>query len=187
MKPIENLKAEHEEIIVMLDVLERMSEKIASCENIPMDHLKQVLNFLEVFADRYHNGKEENYLFAAMKEAELPEIESLVAAMLSEHGRGRGFIEEMKNLLDSCKNGESGYIMVFTTPALQYINLLRSHIWKEDTVLLTMAEEAFHADKVGLLARQFEEFEKEEIGADTRERLRKTVESLSEIYLQRVC
>ena len=52
MKAIENLKAEHEEILLMLDVLERMSEKITSCESFETDHLKQVLNFFEVFAEQ---------------------------------------------------------------------------------------------------------------------------------------
>jgi len=187
MKPIENLKAEHEEILLMLDVLERMSEKITSCESFETDHLKQVLNFFEVFADKCHNGKEENYLFAALNEAGVPESGDLVAAMLSEHSRGHGFIEEMKGLLKSYEKGETGFVMVFTTPALQYINLLRSHIWKEDVVLFAMAEKALPADKLGLLAQQFEGFENEEIGRETRKTFHETMEKLSKIYLQGEC
>jgi len=76
---------------------------------------------------------------------------------------------------------------VFTTPALQYINLLRSHIWKEDVVLFAMAEKALPADKLGLLAQQFEGFENEEIGRETRKTFHETMEKLSKIYLQGEC
>ncbi len=52
--------------------------------------------------------------------------------MLSEQGRGRRFTEEMKNLLESHEKGEPGSLMVLTTPALQYVKLPRSYIWKEN-------------------------------------------------------
>jgi len=187
MNPIENLKSEHDEIILMLDVLERVSEKIASCESVPTDHLKQILNFLKIFAEEFHNGKEETYLFAEIKEAEIPESKDLLAVMTSEHGRGRGFIEDMNDLLESSEEGQPGSLMVFTTPAQQYINLYRSHIWKENVVLFTMAEEKLSADKLSLLGRHFEELEKEKMGPRDRKIFRETLEKLSKMYLGRGC
>ena len=167
MKPIEDLKAEHEGILLMLDILERMSERIVAGKSVPIDHLKQVLDFLQVFADKCHHGKEERLLFLAMEAAGVPKENGPLAVMLSEHGRGRLFIAEMKNLVISYEKGESGALLVFTTPALQYVNLLRTHIWKENNVLFPMAEKAVPADKLKLIGEQFERFEKEEIGQGT--------------------
>ena len=107
--------------------------------------------------------------------------------MLSEHSRGHGFIEEMKSLLESCEKGETGFVMVFTTPALQYINLLRSHIWKEDVVLFTMAEKALPADKLGLLLSAVRRIRKRRNGRETRKTFHETMEKLSKIYLQGEC
>ena len=100
MKPIEDLKAEHEGILLMLDVLERMSERIAAGKSVPTDHLKQVLDFLQVFADQCHHGKEERLLFSAMEAAGVPKEGGPLAVMLSEHGRGRLFTGEMRDLVE---------------------------------------------------------------------------------------
>jgi len=184
MKPIEDLKAEHEGILLMLDVLERMSERIAAGKSVPIDHLKQVLDFLQVFADRCHHGKEERILFFAMEEAGVPKEDGPLAVMLSEHGRGRLFMGEMKNLMISYEKGESGALLVFTTPALQYVDLLRSHIWKENNVLFPMAEKALPADKLQMIGEQFDRFEKEEIGQGTHEAFHEMIDKLSKIYLE---
>jgi hemerythrin-like domain-containing protein len=183
MKPIEDLKAEHEGILLMLDILERMSERIVAGKSVPIDHLKQVLDFLQVFADKCHHGKEERLLFSAMEAAGIPKEGGPLAVMLSEHGRGRLFVGEMKNLASSYEKGESGALLVFTTPALQYVNLLRSHIWKENNVLFPMAEKAVPADKMKLIEEQFDRFEKEEIGQGTHEAFHEMIDKLSKIYL----
>jgi hemerythrin-like domain-containing protein len=183
MKPIEDLKSEHEGILLMLDVLEKMSEKIAAGKSVPIDHLKQIIDFFQVFADKCHHGKEEGLLFGAMEEAGVPKEGGPLAVMFSEHGRGRQFIGEMKDLLSSYEKGESGALVVLTTPALQYVNLLRSHIWKENNVLFPMAEKVVPAAKLELIGEQFDRFEKEEIGQGTHEAFHEMIEKFSKIYL----
>jgi len=184
MKPIEDLKAEHEGILVMLNILERMSEKIAAGENVPIDHLKQVLDFLQVFADKCHHGKEERLLFAALEKAGIPEKDGPLGVMLSEHGRGRQFIAEMKDLLISFEKGESGALMVLTNPALQYVSLLRSHIWKENNVLFPMAEKTVSTQELNLIGEQFDRFEEEEMGRGAHEAFHEMIDRLSNIYLK---
>jgi hemerythrin-like domain-containing protein len=186
MKPIENLKTEHEDILLMLDVLERMSEKISSGESVQIDHLKDVLKFLQVFADKCHHGKEENYLFTAMLESGVPEKGGPLSVMLSEHNRGRRFVEEMKSLLDSYEKGDSGSLMVLATPLLQYVELQLSHIWKENNLLYPLAEEVLPGDKLSALEGQFERFENEEIGQGTCNAFHEMIRNLSRIYLDRV-
>jgi hemerythrin-like domain-containing protein len=85
--------------------------------------------------------------------------------------------------VSSYEKGESGALLVFTTPALQYVNLLRSHIWKENNVLFPLAEKAVPADKLKLIGEQFDRFEKEEIGQGTHEAFHEMIDKLSKIYL----
>ena len=81
------------------------------------------------------------------------------------------------------KKEKLGALVVLTTPALQYVNLLRSHIWKENNVLFPMAEKAVPAAKLELLGEQFDGFEKEEAGEGTHEAFHEMIEKFSKIYL----
>lgn len=185
MKPTDNLKAEHDLILIMLNVLEQMSEKIASDGNIPSDDIRKALEFLEFFADKNHNEKEEKYLFTAMREAGIPKEPGQIEVMISEHGRGRHFIDEMKNLLAIHEKGQDGPLMVLTTPALQYVNLLRSHIWKENDVLFPMAEREMPLDRMARIEEQLERFESEETGQGKDRDFREMIEKFARLYLGR--
>jgi hemerythrin-like domain-containing protein len=108
---------------------------------------------------------------------------TLLAVLISEHSRGRRFIEEMKHLLDAHERGDSNAVMVFTTPALQYIDLYRSHIWKENMILFTMAEEKIPSGKLRLIDQELEVLGNAQIPADTLNTFHETAEKLSKIYL----
>ncbi len=183
MKPTEELRAEHEGILTILDVLERMSEKIVAGESVPVDHLKQVLEFLQVFADRCHHGKEEGILFPALEEVGVPKTGGPIGVMLSEHDRGRQFIGEILRLLKSYESGEAGSLMVLTNPILQYISMLRSHIWKENEVLFPMAEKNIPEQKLDKIGEEFDRFEEEKIGTGRHEQFHAMIEKLAGIYL----
>ncbi len=66
MRPTEELKREHEAIKLMLRILEKVSEKLESGEDVNTDHLDKILEFIQVFADKCHHGKEEDFLFKEM-------------------------------------------------------------------------------------------------------------------------
>ena len=88
----------------------------------------------------------------------------------------------MRNLLNSYGKGELGALVVLTTPALQYVNLLRSHIWKENNVLFPLAEKEIPAAKLELMGEQFDRFEEEEIGQGTHEAFHEMIDKFSKIY-----
>jgi hemerythrin-like domain-containing protein len=185
MKPTEELKAEHEGILVILDVLDRISEKIIAGVTLPVEHLEQIIEFLQIFVDKCHHGKEEDILFPAMVEAGIPVADGPISVMLSEHDRGRRFTGEMKTLLQSHRSGGAGSpLMVLTTPALQYTDLLRSHIWKENNVLFPLADEELSEEKQEVIAREFEKLERERIGVGRHEAFHAMLEDLSRVYLK---
>ena len=183
VKPTEELKMEHEGILVMLDVLDRISERVVSGIHVPMEHFDQVMEFLQVFVDRCHHGKEEDILFPAVIEAGNPIAREQIGVLLSEHERSRRFASEMKSLLEMHRSGSSGSLVVFTNPALQYTNLLRSHVWKEDNVLFPLAGEELSQEKQEAVAQEFEKSEREKIGVGRHEAFHVMLENLSRVYL----
>jgi hypothetical protein len=73
MTPTDQLKEEHEGILLMLRILEKVSAKLKSGEKVDPDHLERIVEFFRVFADKCHHGKEEDLLF--------PEMEKLVPTL----------------------------------------------------------------------------------------------------------
>ena len=65
----QDLVHEHKAIMVALDVIEKMYEKVGNDNLTDYEDIEEIIEFLKVFADKCHHGKEENYLFPALEEA----------------------------------------------------------------------------------------------------------------------
>jgi len=104
MTPGQQLKEEHEGILLMLDILGKASEKLKRKEKVDITHLGQMAEFFKIFADRCHHGKEEGLLFPELEKAG---IHGPIGVMLAEHVQGRGFIQGMKETLAGLKKGDT--------------------------------------------------------------------------------
>lgn len=182
MRPTEELKHEHSGILRILNAMEKMSERITGGEGVPVVHIKQVIEFIQVFVDKCHHGKEEGILFPAMEAVGVPREGGPIGVMLTEHEMGRRLTADMDKLVKAYEDGGSGSLMVLTNPALQYANLLRSHIWKENNVLFPMADEKLSPEKQDYISREFERLEVERIGPGRHEAFHKMIDTLSDIY-----
>lgn len=183
MLPTEELKEEHEGILKVLEVVERISEGIIAGEMPPVEHLKQLIEFFRVFVDKCHHGKEEGILFPAMEAAGIPREGGPIGVMLTEHEMGRKLTSDMNELIEAHESGGKGSLMVLTNPALQYTNLLRSHIWKENNVLFPMADEKLPPERHEQISREFERLEAERIGVGKHEEFHGMIDTLAGIYL----
>jgi hemerythrin-like domain-containing protein len=183
MKPIENLKREHEEIVLMLNVLERISANIEAGQGVPIDNLKRVLDFLQTFGDKCHYVKEERFLFTAMEEAGVQKGCGPLGLLLSDHATGREFIGEMNKLLNSYEKGRPGSEVELATVALEYVHLFKNHIWKENIVLFPIAEKTVPADKLKSIGEQFDRFEKEQKVQGVQEAFDAMIDELAGTYL----
>lgn len=66
------MKKEHEATKLMLRVLGKVCETFESQQEANPEHLEQMVEFIEIFADRCHHGKEEDLLFRALEEGGMP-------------------------------------------------------------------------------------------------------------------
>lgn len=183
MRATEELRAEHDGILTILEILEKISNRLSAGEAVEASHLDQIMEFLKVFADRCHHGKEEGILFPALEEAGIPNQGGPIGVMLHEHTDGRAYIQEMDNALDGMKKGDSDAPRSFANASRLYIDLLKQHIEKENQVLFPMADESLAAERQRDIAEQFDNFEKEKIGAGRHEAFHKMMDELAEIYL----
>lgn len=165
MNPIEELKHEHQIILMVLKGARRQAE---SDPDIPV--VEEMLDFFRNFADKCHHAKEERLLFKKMEERGFASESGPIAVMLHEHNLGRAFLKAVAEGIAAMKAGDDGGKSAVRNGLGQYAVLLDSHIYKEDHMLYPMAEKVFTPEDHEELARAFEKVEKEEIGVDIREK-----------------
>ena len=97
MKATGELRKEHEGIRIMLEILQTVAQKMVDGESVPRDEIDDIMEFLTIFVDTCHHGKEEEFLFPALESAGIARNNGPIGVMLHEHEQGRKFILNMKN------------------------------------------------------------------------------------------
>ena len=183
MKPTDILKSEHDAIQTMLKVTEAVCDKLEAQEKVNPDHLKQIVEFIRVFADQCHHGKEEDLLFKALEEAGVPKEGGPIGAMLTEHDMGRRYVKKMSEASTAFGKGNTKAAKQFIDNARNYVILLSQHIYKENNVLFPLADRHLPEEKHKALIKEFEVTEREKIGAGRHEELHKLLDELKGVYL----
>lgn len=181
MKPTDVLRNEHVYIKEMLSILNKILREIERGQNVSVQDLSKVLNFIRVFADKCHHGKEEDILFPVMEEAGVPRYGGPIGVMLMEHEEGRRYVKAMSEAVEEYISGSLNALEKFVENAGNYISLLEQHIWKEDTILFNLADQCISSRVKMELVQKFEEFEAKEIGEEHEKQL-KILEELKEKY-----
>jgi len=171
-----DLRNEHEAILFALSIMEEMTKEALPISKLSLQYRYELIDFLKIFADKCHHGKEENILFKAMEEQGIQNEGGPIGVMLSEHVQGRGHIAGMKAALDE------GNLNGFNASALEYINLLRVHINKENMILFKFADQVLDEDKQEELYAAFSEHEEEIVGHGVHERLHAQIDTWANAY-----
>jgi hemerythrin-like domain-containing protein len=183
MKPTEQLMHEHEAIKLVLAVLEKLGSKLSSGMTVDAADMDGILEFITVFSDRCHHGKEEGFLFPALIAAGLPGDGGPIAVMLSEHEQGRSCVKQMIECWRRYQAGDKAAARQLAEAAAGYIELLNAHIQKENTVLFPIAERVLSAETGQKILDEFERFEVEKIGAGKHEQFHQMLGRLRQAYL----
>lgn len=178
MTATRQLRDEHEGILTMLGLIENIVAK----PKPPTDHLQQVVEFLQVFADRCHHGKEEDLLFPAMEKAGIARNNGPIGVMMMEHQTGRSYIKAMNEALAEYKMDKTQALTVIRENALTYTRLLRNHIDKENNILFNMADRVLSDKEQKDLLVRFDQVENERIGAGRHEQFHRLIDELAAIY-----
>lgn len=156
MKATDELKKEHEGITLMLRVLQTVADKFKSGEGVNTEHLDGILEFLSIFVDKCHHGKEEEFLFPALAAAGVPREGGPIGVMLGEHEKGRKLVASLKDAVAGYKSGNNPNASDIPLVINEYVALLTQHIAKENTVLFLMADAKLGSKKDDALFEAFE-------------------------------
>jgi len=176
----QDLKHEHDAILFSLKILDEISNRVESGKDVSPYDIIGIVDFLKLFADKCHHGKEEGLFFPALEDAGIPKQNGPIGVMLAEHTMGRDFIRQMRESVtdNSVKKNE------FVNSSQGYISLMRAHIEKENTILFPMGDAKLSDSKQKELIEAFEKFEEEVIGKGKHEELHKQLHDFETKYLK---
>jgi len=169
-KAIETLMHEHRVIEQVLGSLATLTARLEAGEQVDRARLSDFAAFFRNFADRCHHGKEEDLLFEAMTRYGFSREVGPLAVMLAEHVEGRRCVGELARVGEGEGELTPAERARVVEAAHTYVPLLRAHIQKEDQILYPMATQHLPATVMEGLAKQFDVFEANVMGAGEHER-----------------
>ncbi len=182
MNPKDVLREEHGTTLRMLAVLQKCFATLADLSQGDPQDLNALMEFFEIYVDRYHHGKEEQLLFPALSRTQTAKMDSLISSLIEDHRQARMGIERLKfdlmNIHTSIRADRNG----FRERADRYVDLLRRHIRKENSKLLPLIEEMLSGMETLHMAEQFHDLEKVILGSGGLERFLDSVQRLSQKY-----
>jgi hemerythrin-like domain-containing protein len=185
MNPRDALREEHGATMKMLAALQRFIAEVVDLKEGDTKDLKALIEFFEIYVDRYHHGKEEQVLFPALAHTRTAGIDSLIGSLMEDHREARTSMEQIKSnavTLYSCSEADR---YEFRERAEGYVNLVRRHIRKENSELLPLIEERLSETERLQMAGQFHDVEKATLGSSGLEIFLVSVRRLSQKYTPR--
>jgi len=154
-KATEALEREHQVIQKAVAVMARMVDQLELKHLVEADLLRDLVQFMRVFGDQCHHGKEESYLFPLLEKRGVPATGCPLSALKGEHVKGRQLMDDLASAaaayIAAEESGRLGLIQVLQS----LITLYPAHIWKEDYLLFPMATKVLSAEDDELLLQQF--------------------------------
>jgi hemerythrin-like domain-containing protein len=151
MKCTDILIQEHKVILRALEVLDHMAARTEANQPVAPQDVETLLHFLRVFADDYHQTKEECALFPELMRTTLANDRRL-RHMVFEHDQERSLVDGLHDALRTKKGREFVYF------ANRLAVLMRAHIQKEDNVLFEFAERSLSQDEDDRITAELNKF-----------------------------
>ena len=178
--PMEVLQHEHRLIERMLRVMESVARRLEKGEFVPIPLLENNLDFIVTFSDACHHAKEEDVLFPMLEGKGIPRGGGPIGVMMMEHEEGRRLVRGMKEGVQAYGGGEDAARGRIVQNFFAFVQLLRQHIYKEDQILYPLGTRVLSPADQEVLAKRFEDVEREKSGEGVHQRYETLVETLEE-------
>jgi len=179
MKPRGPLMIEHRLIEKMLNIAEKELENIKVDRKVDPVFIDTVVDFIRVYADRTHHGKEEDILFKALEKKKLNDNDRrIMKELVDEHINARKVVGELVEANNRYADGNSKSIDVIIKKLSYLIDFYPEHIIKEDKTFFPDTEKYFSEIELENMLSDFWEFDKKMI----HEKYNNLYESLKKRY-----
>ena len=158
------LMIEHRLIERMLSVIKNILANIESKKNVDPAFVDIVVDFIRVYADRTHHGKEEDILFRELRNKPLSTDDRRVMnELIEEHVFGRQTTKALVDANTRYRNGDETALADIADKLLILIQFYPKHIEKEDKVFFPSSRTYFTDEEDQAMLAQFWEFDRKMI------------------------
>jgi len=158
------LMIEHRLIERMISVIERVLAQIESTQKIDPLFVDTAVDFIRVYADRTHHGKEEDILFRDLSKRTLsPEDQQVMKELIQEHVFGRQTTKALVEANERYRNGEESAVREVANKLRTLVEFYPKHIEKEDKVFFPASRAYFTEEEDQAMLAEFWEFDRKMI------------------------
>jgi hemerythrin-like domain-containing protein len=151
----DGLEQEHRTIEKILRVIGVLADELAENRTIDSDTLGDICQFLRIYGNECHHGKEESYLFSMLESHGVPEEGCPLGALRHEHERSRDLTRELEqasgNYAANPNAGRSALSEVFRN----LVQFYPAYIWKEEYLLFPLARKVLSVQDDERLLKEF--------------------------------
>ena len=133
MMPIDQLMSEHRLIERMIKLMRVELRKIKETNEANPSFISAAVDFLRMYADLCHHGKEEGILFEGLvKKGMSDEHRNMMYELIKEHVYARKTVSSLENARESYVKGNTNSLKDILKLINELVELYPMHIEKED-------------------------------------------------------
>lgn len=161
MKVIGPLMVEHRLIERMITLMQAEIDRMEKNREVDAGFLAVAVDFMQVYADRTHHGKEEDIFFRELVKKKLkPQHLKIMNELVEEHVWARSKVKELIRATDSYQGGKKKKLDEIILLMKQLVEFYPKHINKEDKQFFFDCLEYFNARENDAMLGEFWEFDR---------------------------
>jgi hemerythrin-like domain-containing protein len=163
MKPRGPLMIEHRLIEKMIEIIKQKVKDINTTRQADPVFIDAAVDFIKIYADKTHHGKEEDILFRdCIKKNMSVEDMTIMNELIEEHKYGRETVAELVEVKEKYVNGENTLDRIIEK-LTALTEFYPKHIEKEDKLFFPDSEKYFSETELNEMLNEFWEFDKKMI------------------------
>lgn len=153
---VEVIRSEHRSIAAVLQGLLHFTHALEDGGPVP-DYkiLRAMLYYLDVYPERLHHPKEDQYLFAKLVQR-TRESEDIISRLKDDHARGEDKIRRLLQLIIRVEFGGKEYVREFAEGVADYVEFHWRHMGLEEDIVLPLAQRVLHEEDWQAINAAFE-------------------------------
>jgi hemerythrin-like domain-containing protein len=152
---------EHRLIEKGIAALRQEAERMAERDEVDPLLIDTLVDFIRVYADRTHHGKEENILFRDLAQKNLStEDRRVMQELVDEHAYARKIVAELVEAKERCLSGDKRAVGAAAERMAGLASFYPEHIRKEDKVFFPASLKYFSREEQDAMLEEMREFDR---------------------------
>jgi hemerythrin-like domain-containing protein len=158
------LMIEHRLIERMIAVIRHTLDTAEQTQSIDPYFVDQAVDFIRMYADRTHHGKEEDILFKDLRKKKLSgEDERVMNELIADHALARQTTKAVVEANARYRTGDKAALAEISSRLKTLIEFYPKHIEKEDKVFFPASRAYFSLEEDQAMLAKFYEFDRKMI------------------------